>query len=237
MARFVFHHVANELLEKRLLRDLEEVAEGGHGEALDDDLHAQVLEVPAAVLDGRVEQLLQALVHRPLPLELLAEIAAEHLHVPRLVHGLRAGVVLGIDPGDRADELGSDDQRALLAVQELRELERDLRVAKPRLLTDGQPLVGRVARQRLDEVGKDSALGIDVGVPGELRRAVPLLALRLLVEVAEAVLHAAVVPGVAGVEGGEERLELLVQAFELVDGVVDHLEDSRVVRQGSPGTG
>src|SRR5439155_12501 len=38
VARFVFHHVANELLEKRLLRDLEEVAEGGHGEALDDDL-------------------------------------------------------------------------------------------------------------------------------------------------------------------------------------------------------
>src|SRR5206468_11536710 len=104
-----------------------------------------------------------------------------------------------------------------------RGLERDLRVAKPRLLTDGQPLVGRVARQRLDEVGKDSALGIDVGVPGELRRAVPLLALRLLVEVAEALLHAAVVPGVAGVEGGEKRLELFVEATELIDGVVDHL--------------
>ena len=97
-----------------------------------------------------VEQLLQVLVDRPLPLELLAEVAAEHLDVARLVHGLRAGVVLGVDPRHRADELRGDDQRALLAVQELRELERDLAVAEPVLLLGGQPLVGRVAVQRVD---------------------------------------------------------------------------------------
>src|SRR5262249_20709654 len=40
--------------------------------------------------------------------------------------------------------------------------------------------------------------------------------LRLLVEVAQAFLHVAVAPGVAGVEGREEGLELLVEVLELV---------------------
>src|SRR5205085_382097 len=62
----------------------------------------------------------------------------------------------------------------------------------------------------------DAALGIDVGVPRELRRAVPLLALRLLVQVAQAVLHVAVVPGVARVERGEDGLQLLVEPAQLV---------------------
>ncbi|TMA36867.1 MAG: hypothetical protein E6J79_12135 [Deltaproteobacteria bacterium] len=141
----------------------------------------------------------------------------------RFVHRLGAGVVLGVDPGNRADKLRGDDERALLAVQELRELERHLRVTHPCLLPGAQPLVGRIAGERLDDLGKDPPLGVDVGVPRELARAVPLLALRLLVEVAEALLHAAVVPGVAGVEGGEKRLELFVEATELIDGVVDHL--------------
>src|SRR5438874_4472627 len=162
--------------------------------------------------------LLQVLVDRPLPLELVAQIAAEHLDVARLVHGLRAGVVLGVDPRHGADQLRGDDQRALLAVQELRELERDLRVAEPVLLSRRQPLVGRVADERVDDVGDDAALGIDVGVPRQLRRPVPLVALRLLVEVAQPLLHAAVVPGVAGVERGEDGLQLLVEAAELVDG-------------------
>ena len=50
-----------------------------------------------------------------------------------------------------------------------------------------------------------------MGVPGELGRRVPLVALGLLVEVAQPLLHRAVVPGVVGVEGGEDGLELLVE--------------------------
>ena len=216
VARLVLHDVAHQLLQQRLLRDLEQVAERRHGEPLDDDLHAEVLEVPAAVGDRRVEQLLQALVHRPLPLELVGEVAAEDLDVARLVHGLRAGVVLGVDPRHRADELRGDDERALLAVEELRELEGDLAVTEVVLLLRGEALVGREAVQRIQMLGQDAVLGIDVGVPFQLRRPVPLIALGLLVEVAQALLHVAVAPGVAGVEGREDGLELLVEVLELV---------------------
>ncbi len=216
VARLVLHDVAHQVLQQRLLRDLEQVAERRHGEPLDDDLHAEVLEVPAAVGDRRVEQLLQALVHRPLPLELVGEVAAEDLDVARLVHGLRAGVVLGVDPRHRADELRGDDEGALLAVEELRELEGDLAVTEVVLLLRGEALVGRVAVQRIQLLGQDAVLGIDVGVPLELRRPVPLIALGLLVEVAQALLHVAVAPGVAGVEGREDGLELLVEVLELV---------------------
>src|SRR5436309_14690185 len=78
VARLVLHHVAHELLQERFLRDLEHVPEGGHGQTLDDDLHAEVLEVPAAVGDGGVEELLQVLVDRPLPLELVAQILRKY---------------------------------------------------------------------------------------------------------------------------------------------------------------
>src|SRR5262249_56366416 len=110
--------------------------------------------------DRRVEQLLQALVHRPLPLELVGEVAAEDLDVARLVHGLRAGVVLGVDPRYRADELRGDDERALLAVQELRELQRGLAVAAMGLLLRGETFEGREAVQRIQLLRQAALLPI-----------------------------------------------------------------------------
>ena len=128
----------------------------------------------------------------------------------------------------RADELRGDDERPLLAVQELGELEGHLGVAHAVLLALGEALVGRVADERVHDLREDAALGVDVRVPRQLVGAVPLVALRLLVEVAETLLHVSVVPRVARVEGGEERLQLLVQAAELVDGVVDRRGHGRV---------
>ena len=117
------------------------------------------LKSQRAVLDGGVEQLLQAVVDGPLPLELLVQVAAEDLDVPRLVHGLGARVVLGVDPRDAAHQLGGDDQRALLAVQELGELERDLGVAQVRASFSFELLEGRVAGQGIDGRGMMSPSG------------------------------------------------------------------------------
>jgi hypothetical protein len=136
------------------------------------------------------------------------EVAAEDLYVARLVHGLRARVVLGIDPGHTRHELGGHDQSTLLTVKELGELQGYLGVthaAPPALV---ELLEGSVAGERVHRPRDDLALGVDVGLPGELCGGVPLLALGLLVQVAQALLHAAVVPHVVGVEGGEDRLEL-----------------------------
>ena len=106
---------------------------------------------------------------RPLPFHLLAHVAAEHLDVARLVHRLRARVVLRLDPRHAADQLRGHDHRALLAVQELRELERELTVPRARQLLPVELLERRIVAQRVDQRGHDLGLGIDVGLPGELR--------------------------------------------------------------------
>ena len=56
VAGLVGHHVAEQLLEQRLGRHLVHEAEGGQGQALDHDLHAEIGHVPAAVGDDVVEQ-------------------------------------------------------------------------------------------------------------------------------------------------------------------------------------
>ena len=78
-----------------------------------------------------VEDALQVLVDAVLAAELLVEVAGEHLDVARLVHHLRRRVVLGVDPRHGLDDARRAQQRALLAVHELREqrvldLDRDL---------------------------------------------------------------------------------------------------------------
>src|SRR5262249_23564928 len=77
-------------------------------------------------------------------------------------------------------------------------------------------------RERVHRLWDDLALGVDLRVPGELCRAVPLLALRLLVEVAQPLLHAAVVPDVARVEGREDALELAVGPDRVVQDRLGH---------------
>ena len=96
-------------------------AERGEREALDHDLHAEVRDVPARVGEDVVEDALQVLVDAVLLAELLVEVAREHLDVARLVHHLRRRVVLGVDPRHGLDDARGAEQRALLAVHELRE--------------------------------------------------------------------------------------------------------------------
>src|SRR3546814_1340198 len=73
-------------------------AEGGEGQALDHDLHAEVGHVPAAVGDDVVEQHAEVGVERVVPVHLGVEVIGEHLDVAGLVHHLGGGVVLGVDP-------------------------------------------------------------------------------------------------------------------------------------------
>ena len=98
------------------------------------------------------------------------------------------------------------------------DLQRELAVAHALELARRQLLERRVVAQRVDRGRDDLALRIDVGVPGELRGGVPLLALRLLVQLAQPVLDAAVVPDVARVERGQDRFELAVETRERVHG-------------------
>src|SRR5262245_57243776 len=66
--------------------------------------------------------------------------------------------------------------------------------------------------------GNDLALGIDRGLPAQLLASVPLLALRFLVEIAQTGRYAAVIPRVGGVEGGQDRFELGVDAVDWLCG-------------------
>ena len=64
--RLVAHHVAQQLLEQRLVRLLVHRAERGEREPLDHDLHAEVGDVPARVGEDVVEQRAEVRVDRVL---------------------------------------------------------------------------------------------------------------------------------------------------------------------------
>jgi hypothetical protein len=93
--------------------------EGAKGEALDQDLHPEELDVPAGVAHERVDDHMEVVVDLVALGELLREVAVERLEVPPLVHDLGAPVELAVEPLDRGGELGRREERALLAVEEL----------------------------------------------------------------------------------------------------------------------
>jgi hypothetical protein len=74
-----------------------------------------------AVVDDVVEQHAEVGVDRVVARRAWCRGTGEHLDVAGLVHDLGRGVVLGVDPRDRLDDLGGAEQSALLAVHELAE--------------------------------------------------------------------------------------------------------------------
>ena len=132
--------------------------------------------------------------------QLLAEVLRIDLHVTRFVHDLRGGVVLGVDPRHLLDDLRGADQRALLAVHELRQDPRLLGGAEVEPLVFGELLerrAGAVERHRRVErvvrVAGDLPR-VDIDVPVDVGGDVPHRRLRLLVQLAQGIAAALVVP-------------------------------------------
>ena len=194
VAGLVAHHVAEQLLEQRLGGQLVHEAEGGEGQALHHDLHAEVGHVPPAVLDDVVEQQLQVGVDRVVARQLVSRYLAKTSTWRASSITWVDGVVLGVDPRHGLDDLGGADQRALLAVHELAE--------RPVLALDAElepllvaPLLERRAgdgrcrrrsRRSATALAGDDLLLVDVGVPRQVGLAVPLRRLGLLVELVRA---------------------------------------------------
>ena len=172
-------------------------------------------------------------VDRVVPRQLRVEVAGEHLDVAGLVHHLRGGVVLGVDPRHRLHDLRGADERALLAVHELRE-RPVLRLDAEAGATPCRPTFERRAREVhlladavLVLVLLRDLLLVDVGVPREVV-GVPLRRLRLLVELDQRGAAALVVPGEDGVGLGAHRV------LDLVDvGVGDREDRVEVVDVGA----
>ena len=159
-----------------------------------------------------------------------------------LVHDLGGRVVLGVDPGDRLDDLGGADERALLAVEELGQgpaLRLDVEVepllVAPVLERRAGEVDSLVAPAVLHLVRDGDGRGVDVGVPREVPR-VPLRGLRLLVEPLERLAGLLVVPGEdrvgVGVDGVRDLVDVAVgdgeDRLDVVDvGTADELFGAR----------
>ena len=192
MTGLVAHHVAQQLLEQRLLRDRVEEAERSQRQTLDHHLHAEIGHVPPAVVDDVVEQHPQVSIDLEAAAELLIEVAAEHLDVAGFVDDLGACVQLGVVPRHGLDDLRGADQRTLLAVQELAELPVEA------MHTELEPLLlAPLLHRRADEdvlvetatddglVVDDGLLHVDIEVPRQVGGGVPLADLGLLVQLAQ----------------------------------------------------
>ena len=154
--------------------------------------------------DDVVEQHLQVRVDRVVTRELLVEVPGEHLDVAGLVHHLRRRVVLRVDPRHGLDDLRGADQRALLAVEELRErpvlaldAELDPLVVGPRLerrALEVEPTRERAVDVRLPRSRAPARPGRPASRPVEVGGRVPLRRLRLLVQLDERLARLLVVP-------------------------------------------
>ena len=188
MAGLVAHHVAEQLLQQGLARELVQVSERGQRETLDHHLHAEVSHVPPAVVDDVVEEHAQVGVDLESTTQFLVEVAGEDFDVTGLVDHLGRGVQLRVVPRHGLGDLGGAEKRTLLTVHELREAplalqNRELGPLLVAPLLDGRAVVvaGGETRHGRGEVGRNLGLDVDVGVPGQVGGGVPLTGLGLLI--------------------------------------------------------
>src|SRR3954447_7729486 len=122
--------------------------------------------------------------------------------MPRLVHRLSSGVELRVEIRNRLDDARTGDHRALLAVQELAELPRNL-VPAPAVLHPLRRLAPHVtAEERVRRLGNpEGVVDVDILVPVDPLGRVPLLVLALLVEGEETSAAVVVLPREPAVTG------------------------------------
>ena len=205
VARLVARDVGEQVLQERLLGQVPHLAKRVEREPFDDDLHADELLHPVAGLERLVEDALERRRDRPDLVELL-DVAGEHLDVPRLVHRLRGGVELGVGVRHGVHELRGDHERALLAVQELREPKRRrARVSSTRVSSESE------RQYDVFSIGTPAPSGVvenftrSIGlIPVELFLADPLRLGRLHVEVPQLLDLGIVVPLVDDLHRGRE---------------------------------
>ena len=203
VTRLVARDVGEQLLQQRLLGLVAHVAEEVEREALRHDLHAHRLELPVGRGDDGVEQLLQARRDREDLAEAL-DVGGKHLDVSGLVDRLGRGIQLAVHVRHGVHELAGDHQRALLAVQEVREHEggRGARDVPARLEGETLPELRLRHRETAHAEGARERLAVDPGLPVELAQRDPLALERVRVERAELVDLGLVVPAVDGGERG-----------------------------------
>ena len=188
--------------------------EGGQGQPFEHDLHADELQVPAFVGEDLVQQILEAAGHRIGEADFRLQIAVEHLHVPRLVEGLRGGIQLRVEARRTGRQLRCHQERTLLAMQKLRQRPRLIVAHEGELPLRAEGVEGRIALPRVGFDGLFQAFrrrwrGL-VPVrrlrPRHVLGAVPVELLAQLVQPLDAVVHHAVVPVVRAVQRCAEDL-------------------------------
>ncbi len=106
VSRLVSHHVAGYLLDQRFGGELVDEPEGGERDALDDDLHAEVGDVPPRIGHDQLEELAEVGVDGIGEFELLVEVAGVGLDVAGFVGHLGRTVELRFDRRDLLDGRG-----------------------------------------------------------------------------------------------------------------------------------
>src|SRR5690606_41802464 len=85
MPCFITHHQSNDVLQQRVLCSQLERVERRQGKALDNDLHADKLQVPARFGENLVEQHFQVFIDRIKDADLFLQVASNNFNKEGLI--------------------------------------------------------------------------------------------------------------------------------------------------------
>ncbi len=181
--RFILHDVCVDRGGERIFRHVANSRKGRQREPLDKHLHAEVRHVPSRVAQDLIEQHLERRRDRINDIELFVQQALVDLDMARLIHHLGGGIELRLDIGDLLDDLRGANQRALLAMEELRKIVGLRMTPQVGLFLFGQALPDRRAEDGKILVGQFLGIfRIQIERPIDAVARVPLLLFALLIE-------------------------------------------------------
>src|SRR5208282_1180817 len=179
VARLILHDVFEQFLEQLVLGIALHETERRDRQSLGDDLHPDVLRLPTIVLQDCAQEALEGGIDRVDAME-LGDVLAKAFHVTRFVEGLSGRVHFRVEVRHRVNQLSADHQRALLAVQELREPPRGELAPELELVLFAERSIELGLEHR--HHGHVQNFLLDRAVPVDCRRDVPLIALGVLVQ-------------------------------------------------------
>ena len=208
VARLVGQNAPANLADERIRAVVGQHAEQRDGQRFRHELRADRLQIPLRHGQDVIEEVLEARGQRIGHPHLVVQVTGQHLRVARFVHDLRRHEEFGVDAGHEVRDLAADHERELFAVHELADPPRgEVAVEfEAALVVQSVPILRAVDVDQ--PVGQNPAVRVAAGLPVDVGRGVPLVALGLFVQAAHVLVFDVEELGEDGFRGRGDRMRM-----------------------------